>query len=386
MRTSVCKRHHTKSRNGCGQCKRRRVRCNLQAPICSNCVRRNERCDYLQGHHTNKALTSRALCAPGQTVSITGSSMLLSCADLFSSLVYNPPRENRGELFGYASAWSAQAECVTLTIQSGGYVIEDKGGTNEYLFPTIFSICDIFNALEFESDSQEIYAKAMQHNMRASSIFRYAEQGIDENNWLSIFMFGIGHVMFNFAAAQCAPDCAFDCLDIFHMLRGTARIGEEVSVHLERSGLGRIFDGERYLAVLPTTGPEDCLQAIDRLSLADYPDGTSEMTRAHCQQALERLKWWARVVNGAPRNWKHFILWPGSVTDMFVSALIEGQPVALLLYIYWCAIMYRAPRRWFADRWQHRVVAAALTYLEPGYAGLLEWPFRVLTSQGMEDA
>ncbi|KAI1267589.1 hypothetical protein F5Y18DRAFT_443342 [Xylariaceae sp. FL1019] len=360
--------------------------CNLQAPICSNCYRRNEPCDYLQGHHTPQSASTRALYAPPK-IHILGFPPLLSCADLFTSITYNPPQTHRGKLFAPASAWSAQAECIPLTIQSGGYIVADQTEKAQYLLRTIFSIRDIFNALEFETSSGDIYTKAMQHNMHASSIFRSAEQGIHEENWLSIFMFGIGHIMFNFAAAQCAPDCAFDFLDIFHVLRGTARIGDEVAPYLECSGVGRVLDGERYLETetLSTAGLDDCLNAIDRLTLAEHPDGTSETIRVHCQHALETLKWWVRAVNGAPRNWKHFILWPGSVTDTFVSALAKRQPVALLLYIYWCAIMYRAPRRWFADRWQRRVVGAALTYLEPCYAVFLEWPIRELRSHDAED-
>ncbi|RMJ26454.1 hypothetical protein PHISP_02663 [Aspergillus sp. HF37] len=40
------RRAHTKSRNGCDQCKKRRVKCNEQGPPCSNCVSRELHCSY----------------------------------------------------------------------------------------------------------------------------------------------------------------------------------------------------------------------------------------------------------------------------------------------------------------------------------------------------
>ncbi|KAF2099057.1 hypothetical protein NA57DRAFT_56686 [Rhizodiscina lignyota] len=40
------RRYHTKTRNGCVMCKRRRVRCDLQAPICGHCKRRGDWCNY----------------------------------------------------------------------------------------------------------------------------------------------------------------------------------------------------------------------------------------------------------------------------------------------------------------------------------------------------
>lgn len=42
------RRAHTKSRNGCDQCKRRRVKCNEQGPPCSNCISRELHCTYFK--------------------------------------------------------------------------------------------------------------------------------------------------------------------------------------------------------------------------------------------------------------------------------------------------------------------------------------------------
>ncbi|KAI1332497.1 hypothetical protein F5Y16DRAFT_394570 [Xylariaceae sp. FL0255] len=131
-------------------------------------------------------------------------------------------------------------------------------------------------------------------------MFRHAEQSIHEGNWLPILMFGVGHIMFNFAAAQSAPDHVFEYLDVFHILRGAAKIGDEVGAFLEVSPLNSLLDSRENfeVALLSSLGLEDCSQALGQLSLAEYPTGTSEMMRAACEHALEEIE-----VVDSPRSW-----------------------------------------------------------------------------------
>jgi hypothetical protein len=71
------RRHHSKSRHGCVQCKLRKVKCGAQTPICSNCQRREESCSFLSTFQPLKAsntasyLSSHALTS----VPITGGTL-----------------------------------------------------------------------------------------------------------------------------------------------------------------------------------------------------------------------------------------------------------------------------------------------------------------------
>ncbi|KAI1751602.1 hypothetical protein F4782DRAFT_504561 [Xylaria castorea] len=379
------KRFHTKSRNGCGQCKRRRVRCDCQGPVCSNCQRRNEFCDYLRDHNPQspelEAFRRRAqitlsqsnhVSLPMKVANFVDENPYLSYyADLVVSLDYSPVSAKERELLAHTTAFFLREDWAPSTLTQGDSSYPNKN--LGYLLPTISSLCAIHRTVQWKSQSPDTYAKAVQHHITASARFRHVEHGIHEGNWLPILMFGVGHIMFNFAAAQSMPDCDFDLLGIFHVLRGTAEIGDQIGVFLEKSKLRSILESRRR-GIDESSAPDDIMQAIDRLSLAEHPEGTYEITRTHCDHAVETLKWWARFVHGVPRNWKHFILWPASVTDGFVTALREKQPVALLAYIYWCVVMHGAPRRWYANGWHQRITIAAMSYIGPEYRALLEWP------------
>ncbi|KAF2011394.1 hypothetical protein BU24DRAFT_426470 [Aaosphaeria arxii CBS 175.79] len=49
IRKLITRKSHRKSRLGCLNCKRRRIKCDEKKPQCSNCITRDINCDYLQG-------------------------------------------------------------------------------------------------------------------------------------------------------------------------------------------------------------------------------------------------------------------------------------------------------------------------------------------------
>lgn len=312
-----------------------------------------------------------------------GSHSYFSCfTNLVIALDYYPTFADEGELLAYTTSF-IETDHVPFTLSHDELPIS-RGSSNcynkrlGYLLPSISSLCAIRQALQQDSQVSDTYIQAVQHNITASTSFRHAERSVHEGNWLPMLMFGVSHIMFNFAAAQSMPDSVFDYLNVFHVLRSTGKIGYQIGVFLEKSELSDILERTQRRTLKPVDS-DDILHAINQLSLAEHPADTSKPTREDCEHALERLKWWTRSVNGAPQIWKHFILWPASVTDRFVTALMEKQPVALLVYIYWCVVMGRAPRRWYSDSWHLRVAVAAMSDLGPEYGAFLEMPMLTLS-------
>ncbi|KAI0445078.1 hypothetical protein F4803DRAFT_560395 [Xylaria telfairii] len=380
------KRFHTKSRN----CKRRRVRCNCQGPVCSNCQRRNEVCDYLREYssqspeveafrrHAQITLvrSNHAPLPRRMAAFVDDNPYFSSCADLVVSLDLAPISAKERELLAHTTAFFLRTDWAPSPLPRGDHDYQNK--KLAYLLPTISSLCAMHQTVQRKSHSSSAYARAVQHHINASARFRHAERGVHEGNWLPILMFGIGHIMFTFAAAEFMPDCDFDFLGIFHVLRGTAQIGDQIGMFLERSKLYAILERRRR-GMDVVSSPDGITEALDQLSLVEHPEGTFETTRTHCEHAIEAFKWWVRFIDGAPRIWRHFYLWPASVTDGFVTALKEKQPVALLIYTYWCVVMQRAPQRWYANGWHQRVAAAAMSGIDSEYRAFLEWPSLALS-------
>jgi hypothetical protein len=67
--------------------------------------------------------------------------------------------------------------------------------------------------------------------------------------------------------------------------------------------------------------------------------------------AMQSLIDWVKLCDGQPRRWHHFIYWPSSVPERFVEAVRQDENLALVLFLYWLAILRLAPPRWFMERW-----------------------------------
>lgn len=73
-RRPIPRKGHTKSRRGCFNCKRRRVKCQETTPCCDNCNRLGLRCEYPQT--SDKALVTFFSPQPAQPISQAQFSMI----------------------------------------------------------------------------------------------------------------------------------------------------------------------------------------------------------------------------------------------------------------------------------------------------------------------
>lgn len=60
----LSRRSHRKSRLGCLNCKRRRIKCDESRPQCTNCVRHSIACDYLQASQAGSPAAASVSLSP----------------------------------------------------------------------------------------------------------------------------------------------------------------------------------------------------------------------------------------------------------------------------------------------------------------------------------
>ncbi|KAI1408289.1 hypothetical protein F5Y13DRAFT_204976 [Hypoxylon sp. FL1857] len=382
--SSGSRQFHSKSRNGCGQCKKRRVRCNLESPVCSNCRKRKEPCDYLRGQPTivlwstkpASSVSSRSSREPDDAEPPPGS----TCLEHTTPLPVDPP--------GIITPRHAFPEVLLSMLEKGTMIsnIEFSAWIQElnrhinkfsYLEPTVRSIQLLFQWLSGGQTVSGSYASALRYNIEASNRFRLSNVKITEANWLAILIFGIGIIIFHFCIALSSSDRDFNFLDMFYVLRESSRLGRQVGPYFLSSRLGSLLK-RRYRVDGPVD--DEVLAAIEHLDAVVYQEEMSADTRLLYCETVEALRFWVVMVEGYPQTWRDFIHFPENVPEAYLQSLQQKTPLALLIFIYWCAIMHRAPHRWFMDRWARRAADSAMSYLGPEWAESLEWPRTVLGS------
>ncbi|KAK0615374.1 hypothetical protein B0T17DRAFT_593066 [Bombardia bombarda] len=349
---------HTKSRNGCGQCKKRRVKCNLQAPICNHCKRRREICDYQfpdMGVVVNTTKTENALSVPTNTENPMRSPSPLSRIVILWI---------QGEDF-----WHMEQE-IAKQINQHAFLQENLSAVSTLYM----SHSDTMESLDVNVDR---YLIACQHQVAASGLFRVGIGAVTEDNWLAVLVFAIAVIIFHFDITRrpARPsDSQYNFLEPIFTLRSAANLLLDLGPLLQRSWLGDII--RRYVRD-ELKPPWDFLaeQTIAGLHGVNdaFPHDHSHHDGDICRDTIRKLQFWLRLVSCQPRTWLHFMWWPGAVKQEYLILLSQRHPIALVIFVHWCAVMANARRVWFLDGWAATTARPVLEYLAPEWHDAVSW-------------
>ncbi|KAI0113465.1 hypothetical protein F4814DRAFT_421864 [Daldinia grandis] len=390
---SGSRKFHRKSRNSCVPCRRRRVKCNLQPPICANCHRRNESCSYTSPNAYE--LAPIRLSKSQAKASASKSDVGNSCKDLthFGNTKFNLNSRalyDNDSLYGMwqqiltpsSSMIQVMEETYLLSllpnIESGIFSHEFRrlASTFEYVHQTFTALYELHRWSQSTSLSN-LYTSAYQHHIEASVLFRHSQPEVNGTNWMAVLIFGIGVIVFQFATSLKTADTIDNYLELLHVLRGSFQLAIELAPFLRMSSLmlltqPRLHSPKSHL-------DEATLNILGRLDSLDYIEDTTGETKLACLQSIKSLKEWIIDVNGYPGNWRQFMDWPAAVPEQYLSALSQRHSMSLVVFIYWCSIMHRCPKRWYAG-WASRAASIAMRHLGEEWDYVLEEPRKLLTS------
>jgi hypothetical protein len=108
--------------------------------------------------------------------------------------------------------------------------------------------------------------------------------------------------------------------------------------------------------------------------------GIHEEQALAVKEAYESLCAWLVSCAEQPRRWDQYCAWPSCLTSEFFDAISDCNEIALLLLIYWCALMYRAPQP-SVYLWAYRTAQYFLSK-QPNrdiWRDLLSWPLNLLS-------
>ncbi|KAI8964493.1 hypothetical protein F5Y11DRAFT_355571 [Daldinia sp. FL1419] len=387
-RRSGSRQFHRKSRNSCAPCRRRRVRCNLQPPICANCHRRNESCSYaaqnVQEPGSPRASTSQsknALLKPGSGnhPGDLGGFWNTGPDSGLPTLHYTSLCGLKPSITSSMAYIMEESFLLTLLpVTERGIFAQEFGrlaSAFEYVHRTFTALYELHEWSRSKSVSS-LYTSAYQHHIEASMLFRHSRPTVNEINWMAVLMFGIGVIIFQFATFLRTPDVVDNYLELLYVLRGSFQLAVELGPYLRMSSLMQLIrTPPRSSKAYPNEPMLDILACLDSLGC---PSDTTAETKHACEQAIAALKEWIIDVNGYPGNWRQFMDWPATVPEQYLSALSQKHPTSLVIFVYWCAIMNSCPKRWYMANWANRAALAAMRHLGPEWDHVLEVPRTLL--------
>ncbi|KAL6886264.1 hypothetical protein HDV57DRAFT_382811 [Trichoderma longibrachiatum] len=387
---------HHKSRNGCGRCKKRRVRCNLRAPSCSNCTRRGELCDYrFLGSNIGSPPILSSYAAYTRRRSHKSGSLfpeapLRGHGSPFMAPASHPPPDVDTTSIRAVSRPVIDSMALCLLRDDDRHLIpaelNDQTDASEFLEHNMAMISTLHNNSTTslpkpDPGKTESDLAAYRHQIAASSKFRSSVDAISDRNWFTVLVFAISVLIFHFDIHRRAKRGLADdeFLEPILALRGAASLGMELGPWLMKSRLLAVIR-RRVAAENP---PWDHLaeQAVTNLQMINETS-TALRSRAACRDALEKMQFWLRLTLCRPRTWLHFVWWPGAIDQEYLHLLEVRDPMALVILVHWCAVMKASPRKWFMEGWAENVARPAIAQIGSGWEDAMDWALSRIQTGG----
>ncbi|PWY88259.1 C6 transcription factor [Aspergillus heteromorphus CBS 117.55] len=375
------RRTHTKSRTGCDQCKKRRVKCDERGPPCSNCISRELACSYLKVPVARAApvavpypkITPPTLPIP-QPASRTPPSRFASLRELelmhkFSTETYqslcNEPADHH--------VWQS--------------VIPRTALEHDFLMSGLLAVASLHIASALgPAEALSYIDTALEYHDLAFAPFRHAVDNLTPANCDAVLAHSVITTIIGVALPQLAAtreesnNMTENIIIVFELLHGVSNIFTisrpwlQAKLFTSRQGLAEtplaILDSETEAALDRLTAlNNDVLAVAEPKSYSIIKEAIALLRRCFCRY-------------NESRDIASVLAWLATADKEFVHALRCRQPLALLVIMHWGALLHELDGKvWWAKNSGTALVSELVTALRPGdvrWEGALQWPKRKL--------
>ncbi|EPE24988.1 Zn2/Cys6 DNA-binding protein [Glarea lozoyensis ATCC 20868] len=368
------RRPHAKSRKGCLKCKSRHVRCDESGPPCGRCNIRGDVCEYADPQLTTKDTTSiLTSTSPGSTS--TTSALPLSREVLF-------PNDGHLLQLQLMHRWTvATYKCCCTPGSEDDEVwqswVPQLAIKHDYLLYGLLSLTSFEIARLTKTPHHKRYVEsATEYHSLALSSFRVQLSVIGSEDIDAAVCMSLMLLVLSFASAQGRARSSADdesdgiiqtVLAHFELLRGCAPIIESKRDYMSRNPYIQKLKPFEDLARTPLDPRvEEALVKLTELndkrvtsSIHDTVQRRSQQVEYWevCKTAVGILRTlYEKCVDDFTRGYA--LGWLNMAGDRYVTAVKNGDAVALLMLMYWGVMVEKCGSQvWWAEHFGSLLVA-----------------------------
>ncbi|KAJ0296829.1 hypothetical protein COL516b_011214 [Colletotrichum fioriniae] len=429
---------HKKSRNGCQQCKKRRVKCDESRP-CRNCVRHDVKCSLVltpfapqlpavtESPKPNQDAASTATPGSIGEASTTSrpasrrerpSPQLSSLKDKVAAIQgllseftaevdalnqnghdnYSSPGNgsshgDSGDSQGISQAdWLTDMQLVHHFTSNTAHTLSENPDfvhlwtttvpqiafANDFLLHGILAVSAIHRA-HINPEKRDEYANlSARHQNIALSQFSPGLSEIGENNADAYVLHAICIFLLNTysIANPHGPITSKDVAQSFILLQGIKSILTLPFAHRYISN-GPLARWLYQGGVEPAVGGNFASKIDDLLTLTRSMAPSDDTTT--CQSALEGLKITFAAVS-APQHRSGLVWrWAVSLPQPFLELMIQNHPMALVILMHYAALVHAFERNmWYLVGWGNNVASALDQAIQEPWREWIQWPLRCI--------
>ncbi|KAJ3536881.1 hypothetical protein NM208_g6533 [Fusarium decemcellulare] len=404
---------HTKSRNGCVDCRKRR--CSEEKPSCRACVRRRVRCQYRDEpsllpspssiqdgntptsspstHDTNQhsAHDSSSLFLGYRTIPIGCGSQNSSHPSFCihdMALLHHWTVSTSHEIY-------KNSEISTFW----QVVVPQIGFEHSFVMNGILGLAALHLAHLNPSEKHRHLVDAASHHSKALQGFQHALNSSDGQNSNALFIWSTLNLVYVFGiSGRLSDDLENDSsrmnrndrilgVEWIPMIRGIEAVVHPTHDAIESGPLGQLMNVGNWFELDPDSNPDAADQYFVRLrnSWEHSPDAETyeEALRVvrKCSFFITQFKDMdAETLNkwGYNRDWSGPLLFIVFAPKPYFDLLHQRQPPALILFAFFGALFHYQNDCWFLGGWGRNIVEVVDDILGGYWRSWIEWPLEVV--------
>ncbi|VUC35332.1 unnamed protein product [Clonostachys rosea] len=361
---SAPRRPHSKSRYGCLQCRKRRVKCDEAKPLCTRCSKRRETCSFTTepgcteewSEHRNRSVEAPLI----------------------------QPKRGR-EL--YLMHHYTSKTCETMILKPGHHelfrdILPREAMQHEYLADGILAVAALHLATLEPLQSSEHIKTAMVYQDSGIRGFKEALSNVSDDNVNAIFSFSILIMIINLASTRFSSDLnpSENLVYIFELLRGVDTV--------VRSSEQRLKEGPFKVLLEPPVGgiqvaPDPSEQESRAAAISSLHERARAISKYVGPQTYEiyeagihSLETVFEEVIGFSGRHGMIIAWPVIAPHQLITLLKQSDPMALLIWIYYGVLTLEIHKHWWGRDFGVlliRDLAQALLKIDQEWDPYIEW-------------
>ncbi|KAI1072685.1 hypothetical protein LB507_003430 [Fusarium sp. FIESC RH6] len=402
------RRTHTKSRTGCLNCKRRKVKCDEARPSCFHCKRHGVECSLSLPSSINESGETYTPNLPDLTPSTPGSleNIQVDSPAHFQDYTHPNPADQIAP-FPAHELWARDCELMhhycTVTAESlsirkdliyvWSVAIPRLGYQDPFVMHGILAIAAAHKAYMVPASRKTYLPLADYHQTLGSEGYRRQLQNFDPSNWMPIFGFASVVVLHMLTLSMRSENGVLEnpinnIIEVASLVRGIRTTLEPVLGRIVRTEFAPVVFGiwplnhneeeESYPSLENTVLPVDSWVALKRLRAFQESDIPANGLQ-HYAAALDKLETSVRLLAAAGAHTEAGAVqfWLYAIDDSVLLDLAARRSHALLLFAYWLVHWAVLERKfWYLRGWSRQI----MNKIEEALIGrtmfleMLHWP------------
>ena len=351
------RRPHPKSRSGCSQCKKRRVRCDQQTPTCGHCARREEVCSFSESVQATPALVESPPTTPEHLLD-------LELMHHFTSSTYLTLSENPA----YRHAWQV--------------IVPREALHHTYLLHCLLALSALHLLSTSPGPKSDSYrAAAVRYHDSSVITFQRLLGNITTENCHALYTSSLLIAFFAATAPSLLPGTEptspiDDIISLCELATGT-RLVVQSSMYTLRSGpMGALVSPTQWNGNGRITLPTDVLEALRALIIPVEVLDEKDPDRPVYLRAIDTIAENYKAILFNPDLPLMIFMWLAVVPRPFVDLLKSGDSLAVTILAHYTVILHMRKEMWYSGTRGYDLLKHIHGTIDPGWRPLLRWPMR----------